>query len=106
MIVDSGVFGELGSQVQRENIREVRILGGDLYRSLLYNQAGYLRLPERVDIKGREWSRIEGRDMNYISLMFRIECCSYKLLLTHKFNASGIRKGLFGSVSSLTEVST
>ena len=107
MIIDSGVFGELGSQVRRKNIREVRILGGDLYRSLLGNQArylrplgrvnikgrdrsllgnqaGYLRSPGRVDIKGRdERSGTEGRDMNYVSLMFRIECCSGEILFTH-----------------------
>ena len=76
MIVNSSVFGELGSQVRRENICEVRIFGGDLCRGLLGNQAGYLRLPEMVDFEGRERSRTEGRDMNYVSLMFQIECCS------------------------------
>ena len=73
MIVDSGVFGELGSQVRRENIREVRILGGDLCRSLFCNQAGYLRLLGRVDIKGRKQGGTEGRNINYVSLMFRIK---------------------------------
>ena len=107
IIVDSGVFGKLGSQVRRENIREVQILGKDLCRSLLDNQAGYLRPPGRVDIKGRNRSLLgnqtrylrspgrvdiegrderggtEGHDMNYVSLMFRIKYCSGKLLLTH-----------------------
>ena len=106
MVVDSGVLGELGRQVRRENVREVRILGGDLCRSLLGNQAGYLRPPKRVDIEGRERGGTEGCDMNYVSLMFRIECCSCKLFLTNKFNASGSREGLLGSVSSLPKVST
>ena len=98
MIVDSGVFKKLESQVRRENIRKVRILGGNFYRSLLGNQAGYLRPPEKVDIERCERSLfgnqarylrslgrvdIEGRNMNYVSLMFRIKCCSGKLLFNH-----------------------
>ena len=51
MIVDSGVFGELGSQVQRENIRKVQILGGNLRGSLFGNQTEYLRSPGRVGVE-------------------------------------------------------
>ena len=107
MIVDFGVFGELGSQVRRKNICKVRILGGNLYRSLFGNQAGYLRPLGRVNIEGRDRSLLgnqtgylrspervdikrcneqggtEGRNMNYISPIFRIECCSGELLFTH-----------------------
>ena len=43
MIVDPSVLGEFGRQVQREHVREVSILGGDLCRSLFGYQAGYLR---------------------------------------------------------------
>ena len=130
MIVDSSVLGELGRQVWRKNVRKVRILGGDLCRSLLGNQAGYLRPPERVDIKGRNQNLLdnqagylrslgrvdieghdkrggtEGRDMNYVSLMFWIECCRGELLLTHQLDVSGSWEGLLGSVSSPPEVST
>ena len=130
MIVDLGLLGKLGCQVQRENIRKVQILGGDLCRCLLGNQAGYLRLPRRVDIEGRDRSlfgnqaeylrslgrvdikgrneqgETEGRNMNYISLMFRIKCYSGKLFLTLQLNASGSWEGLFGGVSSPPEVST
>ena len=45
------MLGELGRQVRRENIREVRILGGNFCKSLFDNQAGNLRPTERVDIE-------------------------------------------------------
>ena len=50
MIVDPSVLGEFGSQVRREHVREVGILDGDLCRSLLGDQAGYLRSTGRVNI--------------------------------------------------------
>ena len=42
-IINPSVLGESGSQVWRENVREVGILNGDLRRSLLDNQASSLR---------------------------------------------------------------
>ena len=59
LIVDSSVLEEFGHQARREHIRKVGILGGGVCRSLLANQAGYLRLPQRVDVKrGRAGRRI------------------------------------------------
>ena len=48
IVVDPSVLGEFGSQVRRE--REVGILDGDLCRSLLSNQASYLKSMGRVSI--------------------------------------------------------
>ena len=72
MIVSSGVFGELESQVRRENIREVQILGGDLRRSLLGNQAGYLRPSGRVDIEERNRSLL-GNQAGYLRSSRRVD---------------------------------
>ena len=83
MIVDSSVFGELGSQFWRKNIREVQVLDGNLCRGLFGNQAGYLRPPGRVDIGRREPGGTEGRDVDYVSFIFWIKCCSCKLFLTY-----------------------
>ena len=58
MIVDPSVLGEFGNQVLRE--REVGILDGDLRRSLLDDQASYLRSTGRVDICIKHPSRYSG----------------------------------------------
>ena len=50
MVVDLSVLRELGHQVQRENVFEVEILGGDLHRGLFSNQARYLRPLGRVNV--------------------------------------------------------
>ena len=62
MIVDPSVLGEFGSQVRREHVREVDILVGDLCRSLFDYQAGYLRLPQRVDVERGGAGRRIGTD--------------------------------------------
>ena len=86
MIVDAGVFTEFGSQIWRKHVCKVRILGGNFCRGFLGNQAGYLRLLQRVDIKegGAEW-RIGTNwpNVNYVGLMLRVKRCSCKLFLTH-----------------------
>ena len=56
MVVSPSVLGELRCQVQKENIRKVRILGEDLCRGFFDNQAGYLRPPKRVDV---EWEELD-----------------------------------------------
>ena len=70
MIINLGMF------VRRENIREVQILNEDLCRSLLSNQAGYLSAPGRVDFQCDKRGGTEGCNVNYVDLMFRVECGS------------------------------
>ena len=82
MIVNPSVLGEFGSQVRKERVREVSILGGDLRRSLFGYQAGYLRSTGWMDIC-IERGRTEGRNVNYKGFMFQIKCCSCKLFLSH-----------------------
>ena len=72
-------------------MHKVNILVGDLYKTLFGNQAGYLRPMKRMDIcieqagtkESDKRAAIEGRNMNYKSLIFRIEYCSCKLFFPH-----------------------
>ena len=75
MVVDFGILGGFGRQVQRKYIRKVDIPVGDFCKSLFNNQVGYLRSMGKVDIyieygiaEGR--GRTKGRDMNYKDFMF------------------------------------
>ena len=83
MVVDLGVLEELGCQIWRENVCKVQILSEDFCRGFFGNQAGYLRPPKRVDIECDKRGGTEGRDINYVGLMFRVKCCSCKLFLSH-----------------------
>ena len=51
MVIGPVMLGEFGSQVQKKYIRKVNILVGDLYKSLLGNQAGNLRPTGRMIIE-------------------------------------------------------
>ena len=82
MIVDANVLRQFGNQVRRKPVRKIQILGKDICRGLFGNQAGYLRLSQRVDV---EWGgagrriRTDWPDMNYIGLMLRVKRYSCKL---------------------------
>ena len=78
VIVDPGVLGEFGSQVRRE--RKVGILDGDLCRSLLGYQAGYLRSMVNIEQGGAERRNgTEWRDVYYKDFTLRVKRYSCKL---------------------------
>ena len=76
MVIYLGVLEKFGRQVQKEYVCKIKILSKELCKSLLRNQARYLKF----NIKQGGTERC---DVKYKGLVFRIECCSWKFFLSH-----------------------
>ena len=88
MVIDSVILGKFGRQVRRKYIYEVGILIGDFCRSLLGNEARYMKSTGKMNIELKQGEAgkcniTEWSDGNYVGLILRVKRYSCKLFFIH-----------------------